>query len=371
MDISDFIFSPGALQSFGADEGPPNAQVLESVNSCSRSDIVCFGSIQRTTSTVPQTPTTQYRAPSSYHSTFPASTGQVPRRTRRKFADPKRRAEVAQVRKQGSCMRCHWNKIPCSSVRPCMSCISCWVSLDARSSKLQWMGCVPFSWKTVNIYALDRSDQDYKTNLQSWSMLLEEQTELHFDELIQWDIDALSIDFARWMAADDEDPAATSRVGILSSMECQKLLHHYLDEDLCRNLRLLVKTSSLLYSREDSPHPYCGSRQLSIIRSSVGAKILKSLESALKSTALADASQKKLKGLFLVLLGMIIAITYTNTTDDGEARHELLRILAHHMIFIGERIGLLECDSMKQRLTENCYNMWNKVGNFEWIYENP
>ena len=199
---------------------------------------------------------------------------------------------------------------------------------------------------------------------------MEEQTELHFDKSIHWDIDALSIDFATWMAADDRNPAATSRVGILSSVECQRILHHHLDEDICTNLRLLVKTSSLLFSREDSPHPYYDSGQLNIIRSLVGAKSLKSLEPALKSTALANASQDKLKGLFLVLFGMIIAVTYTNKTVYEEARHELLRILIHHMILVGERIGLLDCDSTKYRLVENCHNLWNKVGNFQWNYEN-
>ncbi len=246
------------------------------------------------------------------------------------------------------------------------------------------MGYVPFSWKNVNIYALgivvyqwasalltalDYSHKDYKTVLQSCSVLMEEYTELHFNKLVQWDIDALSTDFATWMAADNVHPAATSRVGILSSIECQRLLHHYLDEDLCTNLRLLVKTSSLLYNRKDSPHPHYGREQLNLIRYSVGASILKSLEAALKSTALAEASKEKLKGLFLVLLGVIIAITYTTTTDSEEARYELLRILAHHMIFVGARIGLLNCELTRQRLTESCHNIWNKTGNFEWNYE--
>ena len=254
--------------------------------------------------------------------------------------------------------------------------------LDPRSSD-GWAAC-PFLgrmsistrlvWLTINghrllLTTLDCSHKDYKTVLQSCSVLMEEHTELHFNKLIRWDIDALSTDFAIWLAADNVHPAAISRVGILSSIECQRLLHHYLDEDLCTNLRLLVKTSSLLYNRRDSPHPYYGREQLNLIRSSVGAKMLKSLEAALKSTTLAEASKEKLKGVFLVLLGVIIAITYTITTDSEEARYELLRILAHHMIFVGERIGLLDCDLTKQRLTESCHKIWNKTGNFEWNYE--
>ena len=118
MDISDSIFSPGALQLLAANEGPLNAQALELIDSSSTSNTSYFDGIQRTASTAPQVPTTQYSAPSSqptaasFYSTFSASTEQAPRRARKKFENPERRAEVAQVRKQGSCMRCHWNKIP-------------------------------------------------------------------------------------------------------------------------------------------------------------------------------------------------------------------------------------------------------------------
>ena len=34
------------------------------------------------------------------------------RHTRAKFKDPRRRAQVAHIRKAGACMRCRWNKIP-------------------------------------------------------------------------------------------------------------------------------------------------------------------------------------------------------------------------------------------------------------------
>lgn len=217
--------------------------------------------------------------------------------------------------------------------------------------------------------ALGYPHQKCEDILQSCSVLTKERTELQFNEPLQWDIDALSIDLATWMADDNVQPATTSRVGILSSMECQALLNNYLDEDLCINFGLLVKTASLLYNRKDSPHPQYDHEQLNSIRYSAGAKLLKNLEAALKCTALAQASKGKLMGLFSVLLGTIIAITYTLTTNFEEARHELLRIIVHHMVFIGERIGLLDCDLIKQRLTEGCHNIWNKAGNFEWSYE--
>lgn len=218
------------------------------------------------------------------------------------------------------------------------------------------------------LITLDCFHGDYDNILQSGFLLINERIELDFNELVKWDIDALSIDFATWMAVDNVSPAATSRVGILSSVECQGLLLKYLHEDLCTSFRLLIKASSLLYNHKDHPHPHYDHEQLNLIRSSAGARLLVSLETALKNTALAKASKEKLMSLFLVLLGAIIAITYTPATGFGEARYELLRILAHHMIFIAERIDLVDCDLTKQRLTASCHSLWDKTGNFDWNY---
>ena len=151
-------------------------------------------------------------------------------------------------------------------------------------------------------------------------------------------------------------------------MECQEILQGHLDGSLCTDFRLLVKASSLLYSREDFPHPYYDSEHLNLIRSSVGSAILDSLEAALKRTALAKASKAQLEGLFITILGVIIAVAYTVMTDLQASRDQLLRILGCHMVLIGERIGLLGCDVTKRRLTEGCHSLWDKTGNFKWEY---
>lgn len=130
-------------------------------------------------------------------------------------------------------------------------------------------------------------------------------------------------------------------------MECRALLNDYLDENLCVNFGLLVKTASLLHNHKDSRHPRYDYEQVHSIRSSFSAKLLKNLEAALKCTALAEALKEKLMGLFLVLLSAFIAITYTLTSNLEETRHELVRIIVYHMVFVGERIGLLDCDSTK------------------------
>ena len=136
------------------------------------------------------------------------------------------------------------------------------------------------------------------------------------------------------------------------------------------NMRLLVKASSLLYNHTDSPHPHCSRDQLGLVRDIAGNALLKNLESAFKASTLAQAPKEKLIGLFLVLFGAVIATTYTATVEEfREARRELLRILTHHLLFIGERVGLLDCNLTKQRLTEGYDVMWDKIGSFGWHYE--
>ncbi|KAL9046023.1 MAG: hypothetical protein Q9214_001043, partial [Letrouitia sp. 1 TL-2023] len=146
----------------------------------------------------------------------------------------------------------------------------------------------------------------------------------------------------------------------------QRSILKILMDGLCA---LLLEGCQYLYTGDnESPHPCYDRERLILMRSLVGARLLKSLEATLKSSVLTKASREQLTGLFLVLLGVIIAVSYTVTTSTEEARCELSRILAHHMVVIGERIGLLGYDVEKQRLVENCHNLWNKTGNFEWDY---
>ncbi|KAL8823162.1 MAG: hypothetical protein Q9191_006119 [Dirinaria sp. TL-2023a] len=330
-ELDDTFFSPEALRLLQPRDSSLDGQQLELAGLWGTSSIgpTCdnHGSAAAALEAQKRAPRSRKRAAPGY-SMFPATADRGPSRKRAKLEDPKRRAEVAQVRKEGACLRCRWNKSSCSD-------------------------CV---------------HEDYDIILQSGFLLISEHIELDFNELVKWDIDALSIDFATWMAVDNVSSAATSRVGILSSVECQGLLLKYLDDDLCTSFRLLIKASSLLYNHTDHPHPQYDHEQLDLIRASAGAKLLVSLETALKNTVLAKASKEKLMSLFLVLLGAIIAITYTPATGFEEARYELLRIMAHHMIFIAERIDLVDCDATKNRLTASCHNLWDKTGGFDWNY---
>ena len=197
-------------------------------------------------------------------------------------------------------------------------------------------------------------------------MLARDKTELRFKEVVHWDVDALCTDFATWMTADTTQPVATSRVGVLSSMQCQKLLFGYLNDDLCKYLPLLVRTSSLLYNRQDSPHPCYTYEQLSSARSLLGNELLINLETALKPIALSKKSKQQLEALFLIVFGTIIAVVYTCNTDSEGTRIKLIQILTHYLVLIGERVGLLQCDMKKLQLIQECHNLWNKTGSFGW-----
>ncbi|KAL8836463.1 MAG: hypothetical protein Q9170_002896 [Blastenia crenularia] len=137
---------------------------------------------------------------------------------------------------------------------------------------------------------------------------------------------------------------------------------------MCTCLPLLVKTSSLLYNRQASPHPRYTYEDLSSARSIFGIESLKHLETALKPTSLSENSKQQLEVLFMVVLGAIIAVTYTSTANCEEARLELVRILTHYLILVGERVGLLQDNMKKLQLTQGCHNLWNKTGAFTWDY---
>ena len=157
---------------------------------------------------------------------------------------------------------------------------------------------------------------------------------------IRWNIEALSQDLTMWLTMDEANPPATSRLGILCSPNFQEILRHSLGEHICTNLRLLVMTSFIIHCYRDYYPDSPGYDQVTFISQRAGAELLKSLETALKNDGLTQASKEKLLSLYLVLLGTIFAVKYTVSGSLEEAGGMLLRILAHYLVLIGERVGL-------------------------------
>ena len=122
------------------------------------------------------------------------------------------------------------------------------------------------NWHWLVLIVLDHALNDRRADMQFFPALLEERIGLRFSKPVQWDIELLSIDLDNWIAIDEAHPVSKSRISILSSKECQHLLHQYLDDGLYSNFRLLVKISSLLYGPSNSPHPHYN-EQLHLMRS--------------------------------------------------------------------------------------------------------
>ena len=117
MDEPDnTFFSKEALRLLETDEASLDEQTLGLLSSWDTSviDSSC-GAHSTTAAAAPEcqksVPTLQHSAESAY-SIFPTKPDQGQKRKRAKFEDPRRRDEVAQIRKQGACLRCRWTKSP-------------------------------------------------------------------------------------------------------------------------------------------------------------------------------------------------------------------------------------------------------------------
>lgn len=58
--------------------------------------------------------------------------------------------------------------------------------------------------------------------------------------------------------------------------------------------------------------------------------------------------------------------TQISVQNFEATRHQLIRILAHHVIVIAERLSILHQNASKKSLVEGADNRWNKKAIFEW-----
>ena len=243
-------------------------------------------------------------------------------------------------------------------------------------------------------------DEDtYNAMISSHPFIVADNFCQSFDAMIKWDVASISSEFVLWMTDDDAQPGSTSLVGILSSSAFENMISKFVDRSLSKYVRLLVKLTSLLYSREgQAPYVGCDSTSLWSLRSFAGARVLQELEPALGTPSLSVASLEKLTALFFVLFATIIAVGYSKPRSPSgdlgaptfglsvdqsptstesctsefsaqafsEAQEHLLRILTHHMVYIAERINLLEPNVSRKRIIEGSACRWNRRATFRW-----
>jgi hypothetical protein len=142
---------------------------------------------------------------------------------------------------------------------------------------------------------------------------------LEFHDRVAWDLAALSRDWALGLSQNNSVPVM-SKVGIMSSLRFQQLMSPLITNKLGSYFRLMMHTSSIIYSLgpQDS---YCGipPDDFYSLRSHAGTRVLVGLERLIRPTELANASPEKLRAIFLLLFGTILAVLYNEREEDSTA----------------------------------------------------
>jgi hypothetical protein len=139
---------------------------------------------------------------------------------------------------------------------------------------------------------------------------------LEFEDFVDWDILSLSHQWATSMS-DNKIKPTTSKVGIMSTAQFERLLHPWISPELAKDFRIMIYTSSVIYNLGVRDH-YCGytAPEFYDIRSYTGMQVLNGLEKLLKPSELAKSSNEKIRAIFLLLFGTTLAIVYNHRLLD-------------------------------------------------------
>lgn len=139
---------------------------------------------------------------------------------------------------------------------------------------------------------------------------------LDFASQITWDLEFLVNDVIDWL--NDSSFSSTSKVGTLSSPQFLELVKPSVDENISTDYQRMIYAVSLAYATPDG-HPLDISKLLQV-GSLAGHKFLKFLDKKLEAQSLNNCSRVDLQTLFLLVIGTIIAICYTEPAVN-EASH--------------------------------------------------
>jgi hypothetical protein len=216
--------------------------------------------------------------------------------------------------------------------------------------------------------------------------------DLKFDIPFKWNIDELSTFVAGWLANDHDAPRA-SMVGIMSSASLLSVISDLVGPELAQVFKALIYTSSLIFNSSNDQHTYSDqSTDIKILRH-CGYRLLQHLDSQIRPTTLARLKKHELYAMFLLLLGCIISSKYVfeslgdlsrltsgivpNTTHqqvqpsiinpaDANRGSELVRLLSHQMVYIGQTTGLIENGSETELIDDLTSLRWRKQAMFTW-----
>lgn len=131
-----------------------------------------------------------------------------------------------------------------------------------------------------------------------------------YGSMVQWSASGVFTDCITWLSTLDSPAVSYSRAWLFSASRTEQLLCTLVPKELCETLRVLAKASMLIHHYERASFSF--PRQLHGLRCFAGNHMIQALEGALRPTSLANSSINDLGGLFLLLLGTTIAVSYTN-----------------------------------------------------------
>lgn len=142
---------------------------------------------------------------------------------------------------------------------------------------------------------------------------------LGFASYVTWDLKPLVDDVIDWL----NSPLLSdrSKVGILSSSQFMDLIRPYFDKSTSTEFQCMIYAITLAFTQPTSPHKhYLNVLELQQIGSMAGHNFLGVLEERLKPQSLKDYlakhSKDYLQALFLLVVGTILAVGYTEPGSD-------------------------------------------------------
>lgn len=210
--------------------------------------------------------------------------------------------------------------------------------------------------------------------------------DLKFDIPFQWNIDELSTFVANWLSHDYDAPRA-SMVGIMSSASLLRVICDLVGSDLAQIFKALVSTSSMIFNSSNGNLLYTDqSTDIKVLRH-CGHKLLQHLDAEIRPTSLARLTRQELCATFLLLLGCIIASKYVDeslgdlsqlgpnrlhtinvlrsqpsaaNSSQVSTAAELIRLLSHQLMFIGQTTGLLQEASATNLILALTSSRWRR-----------
>ena len=134
----------------------------------------------------------------------------------------------------------------------------------------------------------------------------------------EWTVESLAQDSGDWLGhtlinglKGHFQSTSYSQTWLFSTSRVESLLSTMLPKRLCRMVRYLVQTTSLIHNWGSSASlPQLTSTQLHDLQAFSGSEVLRGLEATLRRVNQSNTSPDKIKGLFLLLFGTLVAVGY-------------------------------------------------------------